>query len=409
MRLSTFSIAGGICALMLLPAASTQGLSLDEALARATQSRFEITVVPHEIQAGEGRILQAAVKPGAELDLETRNVLEETSLGISRTHERGGKREARVASARAELDLLDAQADLRRLEIGHQVRKAYAAVLAAEQSFVLTEESLALTRSFAETVTEKVRAGAASPIEETRAAVRLHSAAAEIERARREVALARAELALAVGDPGVRSEPLEGRLPEDTTVPDFAALTAQIAGSSDLRLLEREVLVRRGALAEEQAQSTPDITWRAATNYSRLDREAWITVGASFPLFASRRNRGALAAAAADVQRAEREHAAAGRRLTAELERAAVGLQTSAREAAILRSNVLTGAGQAFATVQEGYRLGKFPYLDVLDASEVLLAARLQYTGALASLAQARIDVDRLLGKTGMPSTTSVR
>ena len=30
---------------------------------------------------------------------------------------------------------------------------------------------------------------------------------------------------------------------------------------------------------------------------------------------------------------------------------------------------MLAGAEQAFATVQEGYRLGKFPYLDVLDAA----------------------------------------
>lgn len=409
MRFMTFTVAGGICALALVPGAPARGLSLEEALSRAARNRFEIAAIPHEMQAGEGRIIQAAVKPGPELDLETRNVLEETSVAMSRTHERGGKRSARVASARAALDLLGAQADVRRLEIGQQVRKAYAAVLAAEQSFALTEESLSLTRSFAETVAEKVRAGAASPIEETRAAVRFHGAAAEIERARREVALARAELVLAVGDPSVRSEPLAGRLPEDTTTPNLAALTAQVTGASELKLLERELLVRRSALAEERAQSTSDITWRAAVNYSRPEQEAWITFGATIPLFASRRNRGALAAAAADVDRAELERAAAERRLAAELERAAAGLQAAAREAAILKNNVLIGAGQAFATVQEGYRLGKFPYLDVLDASEVLLAARLQYLGALAALAQARIDVDRLLGRTGLPATTTDR
>jgi cobalt-zinc-cadmium efflux system outer membrane protein len=103
------------------------------------------------------------------------------------------------------------------------------------------------------------------------------------------------------------------------------------------------------------------------------------------------------------------EHAAAELRLAAELQRAFAGLDASAREAAILKSSVLVGAGQAFATVQEGYRLGKFPYLDVLDASQVLLEARLQYTAALAALAQARIDVDRLLGNTGIPSTISAR
>ena len=224
MRLSRFSVAGGICALALLPTASARGLSLEEALARAAHSRFEIAAIPREIRAGEGRITQAAIKPALELDLEAQNVFEESKVEMIFPHERGGKRDARVASARAGLELVGAQADVRRLEIGHQVRKAYFAVLAAEQSFELTEESLSLARSFADTVAEKVRAGAVSPIEETRAAVRLHGASAEIERARREVALARADLALAVGDPGVRSEALEGRLPEDTTIPDLAAL-----------------------------------------------------------------------------------------------------------------------------------------------------------------------------------------
>ena len=408
MRLMTTLVAGGSCVLALLPGVPARGLSLEEALARAAQSRFEITAIPREIAAGVGRIEQAALKPAPELDLETRNALEESTVGMSLVQERGGKRETRVASARARLESLGAQAEVRRLEIGHQVRKAYAAVLAAEQSFALTEESLLVARSFAETVAEKVRAGAASPIEETRAAVRLHGVSAEVERARREVALARAELALVVGDPGVRSEALEGRLPEDTTVPDLATLTAPTDGFADLKLLEREVLVRRSALAEESTMDTRDIAWRVAASYNRLDQEAFATVGVTIPLFASGRNRGALAAAAADVERAELEHAAAQRRLAAELERAAAGLHASSREAAILKSDVLAGAGQAFATVQEGYRLGKFPYLDVLDASQVLLEARLQYTAALAALAQARIDVDRLLGKTGMPSTTSV-
>lgn len=409
MRLTTFLIAAGMCAVAVLPGTPAKGLSLEEALARAARSRVEIASISHEVQAGEGRVLQASVKPGLEVDLETRNALEETSVGMSVVHERGGKRDARIASARADLEALSAQAGVRRLEVGHQVRTAYAAVLAAEQTFALTEESRLLARSLAETVAEKVRAGATSPIEGTRAVVRLHNASAEVERARRGVTLARAELALAVGDPGVRSEALEGRLPEDTTIPDPAALAAKTTGSDDLELLEREVLVRRGALAGERAQSTPDITWRMGAVYSQIDDDAWVTVSASIPLFASRRNRGALAAATADVGRAELELAGAQRRLAAELERALAGVQAFAREAAILRSDVLTGAEQAFATVQEGYRLGKFPYLDVLDASEVLLAARLQYTGALAALAQARIDLDRLLGKTGLASTTAVR
>jgi cobalt-zinc-cadmium efflux system outer membrane protein len=409
MRSVPFLFTASSCALALLPAAPAPALTLEDALVRAGQTRFEIAAIPREMAAAEGRIEQAAVKPSPELDLETRNDFEESKVELSFVWERGGKRDARIAAARADLEALGAQAEVRRLEVGYQVRKTFTTVFAAEQSLALTEDALALARSLFETVAEKVRAGAASPIEETRAAVRLHGAAAEVERARREVALARAELALAVGDAGVRSEPLEGRLPEDVTIPDLAESKGQMSFSADLQHLEREVQVRRSVLAQEQAQSKRDITWRAAANHSQLDDDSWVTLGVSFPLFGSGRHRGILAAATADLQRAELQRTAAERRFAAELDRAYASLQASAREAAILRNDVLGGAERAFATVQEGYRLGKFPYLDVLDASQVLLAARLQYTAALAALAQARIDVDRLLGKTSLPSTTSDR
>jgi len=408
MRLRTLLVAGSGCALVLLPGAPARGLSLEEALARAARSRFEIAAIPRELAAGEGRVAQASVRPAPELDLETRNALEESKVELIFVHERGGKRDARVAAARADLAALGSQAQVRQLDVGHQVRTSYTAVLAAEQSLKLTEEAHALARSLADTVTEKVRAGAASPIEETRAAVRLHGAAAGVERARREVALARADLALAVGDGAVRTELLEGRLSEDTALPDLGAAATQLAASPDLKRLEQEVLVRRSALTAEQAQSSRDIAWRAAANHSALDDEAWLSIGVTIPL-GSERNRGALAAATADVERAELERSAAERRRTADWERAQAGLRAAAREAAILRDDVLAGASLAFATVQEGYRLGKFPYLDVLDASQVLLDARLQYTAALAALAQARIDVDRLLGATGLPTITASR
>ena len=408
MRLPRFAVTGAICAVALAQGAPAAGLTLEEALALAARNRFEITAVPREIAAGEGKVAQASVKPAIEMDLETRNALEESKVEFIFVHERGGKREARVAAARAELAALGTQGQVLRLDVGHQVRTAYTAVLAAEESLRLAEEALALTRSVSDTVTERVRAGAASPIEKTRAAVRLHGVAAEVERARREVAIARADLVLAVGDAAVRAEPLEGRLSEDTALPDPAAAAARLAASPDLKRLEQEVLVRSSALAAERTRTTRDFTWRVAADYSTTDDEAGISAGITVPL-GSPRNGGSLAAAAAGVERAELARTAAGRRRAAEWERAFAALQATAREAAILRDEVLTGAAQAFATVQEGYRLGKFPYLDVLDASQVLLDARLQYTAALSALAQARIDADRLLGATGLPAITASR
>ena len=325
-------------------------------------------------------------------------------------HERGGKRDARVASARAGLELVGAQADVRRLEVGHQVRKAYFAVLAAEQSFELTEESLSLTRSFAGTVAEKVRAGAVSPIEETRAAVRLHSASAEIERARREVALARADLALAVGDPGVRSEPLEGRLPEDTTIPDLAALTAQIDGSSDLKLLEREVLVRRSALAEQRTHGHAGhhLAGRRELQPSRSGglghrrrHDPPVRIREK-----PRRPRGRGGGCGAGGAGARSGGAATRRRAGASCRRVA-GLRARGRHPQEQR------ARRRRAGLR--HRAGGLSSREVPVPRRPRRLARCcsrracSTPRALAALAQARIDVDRLLGKTSMPSTTSAR
>ena len=63
-----------------------------------------------------------------------------------------------------------------------------------------------------------------------------------------------------------------------------------------------------------------------------------------------------------------------------------------------LRSAVLPGAQQAFDAVTEGYRLGKFGFLDVLDAQRTLIAGGGQYLRALSDYHKAAADVERLIG-----------
>ena len=63
-----------------------------------------------------------------------------------------------------------------------------------------------------------------------------------------------------------------------------------------------------------------------------------------------------------------------------------------------LRTTVLPGARETFAAVSEGYRLGKFGYLDVLDAQRTMIAASGQYLRALSDYHKAVADVERLIG-----------
>ena len=72
----------------------------------------------------------------------------------------------------------------------------------------------------------------------------------------------------------------------------------------------------------------------------------------------------------------------------------------SARSAAdILGTSVLPGAQSAFDAAQEGYQLGKFGFLDVLDAQRTLFAARVQHLNALVAFHTAAAEVERLVGE----------
>ena len=63
-----------------------------------------------------------------------------------------------------------------------------------------------------------------------------------------------------------------------------------------------------------------------------------------------------------------------------------------------LRSAVLPGSQQTFEAVSEGYRLGRFGYLDVLDSQRTLIGAGSQYLRALSDYHKAIANVERLIG-----------
>ena len=59
---------------------------------------------------------------------------------------------------------------------------------------------------------------------------------------------------------------------------------------------------------------------------------------------------------------------------------------------------MLPGSRQTFEAVSEGYRAGKFGFLDVLDAQRTLIAAGGQYLRSLAEYHKAVADIERIIG-----------
>ena len=362
--------------------------------------------------------MQASLRPNPELSVDVENVWgdypgtsrAETTYGISQLVE-PRKRASRIRVAEAERDVLRRDFDIARFDVVADVKRAFVNFLSAGKKLALNREAHKIATQLATTVSDRVAAGAVSPIEETRARVALAVSSADVERTAREVETARRELAAAMGEATPSFDFPSGDLDEDLSVPAVDNATARIATTPDVTRWVAELGRRNAALNAERSMAVPDVTLKGGIKHFRETSENTFVLGFSVPLPLFNRNQGAIRGAEAqraklDVERKTTElllHSQIGQRMAA--------LAAAAREASLLRQEALPGAQSAYDAVSEGYRLGKFRYLDVLDAGRSLIETRLRYLEALTALNLARVDLERLtaVSPTGKGSTIAIQ
>ena len=112
------------------------------------------------------------------------------------------------------------------------------------------------------------------------------------------------------------------------------------------------------------------------------------------PIFDKRQ--GAIAEARARLDQARSEEKAVEWRLRAALAQVRHDHATALLEARTLTESALPAAREAAAAVGEGDRLGKFEFLNVLDAQRTYAELQGRYIEAVATGLKAAIEIQRL-------------
>lgn len=328
-----------------------------------------------------------------------------TTLQINQTIELGGKRAARIESAERGRDVAAADLDAQRLEIRSATVAAFFDVLVAQERIGLAEALLDLAQRATQAASRRVIAGKVSPIEETKARVAEASVRVELNQVQGELAAARRRLAATWGNPSPRFERADGRTEILPVVPTSEDIRRRLATAPVLTRARLEV-DRRSALAElERTRRISNVTVSiGAQRVEELGRNQAI-VGLSVPLPLFDRNQGNLLEALRRTDKARDELAATEIRLSTELAQAHERLKALSLEVSSLQTEILPGAQSAYEAASKGYELGKFSFLEVLDAQRTFFQARSQYLRALADAHRAAAEIDRVLGA---PSTTAL-
>lgn len=393
--------ASGLLLLACASLANASTLTLDQALQAAFAGNPELAAAQWEIGIAEGDRKQAGLIPNPELSWEaedTRRESRTTTVMLSQPIELGGKRGARIEVASRAQDAAGIELERKRNALRADVLQAFNGAQTAQQRLQLARQSLQLAEHGLRVAQGRIEAGKSSPVEGTRAQVQLSQVRLELSRAERDQANAYQQLAQVMGTPLPTSTTVQTAAQGLRGVPPLTGLLERLNETAELRLASLQINQREASLGLEKSQRIPDLTVSIGSQYSETERERVNVVGLSMPIPLFNRNQGNVLAAARRTDQARDLRNATELRLRTEIQTTLAQWQTANGEIQAFDQTILPAAQRAVDSATRGFEMGKFGFLDVLDAQRTLIAARSQYLQAVSEATDARVRIERIFG-----------
>jgi len=380
-------------------------IELGELLDLASAHHPRLQAVRARVGVAEGRRRQAAIYPNPVLRLSADEVPSE-HLGLHRSENMAGLTIPLVVSGRlgaaeavgaAAAAAAQADAAVTERSVRAGVRAVVTDALYLEAARDLLAELADLTEGTAAEARALAAAQAAPEVEQAKAEL----AALDLDVARRDVAARRqalpARLGAAVGL-DVPPASVSGSLAVPPALSLVALEAALARGHPALAAAGARVDAARRELDRLEAARVPDLGLRLAGGRHTGQDEGRAAAGLSVELPFFDRSQGSIQAQEYRIAELERRAAALERDLRAELA-GAYAAEAAARARAVrYAERVLPAAARSLEQARAGYRAGKLPFLDVLDAQRTLVRSRTLHLEALRDLHRARARLHGVLG-----------
>jgi cobalt-zinc-cadmium efflux system outer membrane protein len=385
---------------------SSLQLTIKEAAAKALLQNPTLSAFSLEKRVKEAQTLQAGLRPNPHLEIEVDDAAgsgqftgfdhSEITVQLGQLIELGGKRAARVNASRISEKLADWDYNGKRLDVLTEVNKTFIEVLRTQHKVSLSEDLIKLGNQFYDAVSERVRTGKVAPIQKVKAGVVLSTFKLETKKSKMMLEQYRRKLSSTWGSIEPDFLSVVGNLFEISPVPPLEMLNQKISETPYVQRWKTLEDRRKAILELEQAKRTPDITIKGG--YRRLEQtnDNAITFGVSVPLKFFNRNQGAISEAQNNLAKTKEERRAAEIIANKNFLEAYQALVFAHSQASTLHSETIPAAQKSFDGINEGYRFGKFSFLDVLDSQKILFQTKEQYLDALADYHIALAEVNRM-------------
>ena len=389
-----------------IEAVLADGLSLDEALRLALVNNRELQAEFQDIGLAHADWVQAQLLSNPSLDALWRFPIDggastlEALLGVELLEI--WRVPVREEAARRDLESTVLRIARRAGERLAEARKAYYEAVAAGELYAVARENVDLARKSFEAVEVLHEAGAADAFDENLAQGPLLAAELAFRTARVEVASTKRDLARILSiDRPVDGLELTDRLPD----PGIAGLDAEtlvqeaLISRLDLRALSTAIEALDSRVRLERRKAWGDIS--AGVVYETQGSPAGDDVvgpgiGLTLPIFDQ--NQAQVARAEYRLQQLVKLREAAQVAVAQDVRASADRVDTSARNLAFYREELLPQAERSLALARESYAAGRTTLLALIESQRQLLEARRGYVTLLLDAAMSAADLERDVG-----------
>jgi cobalt-zinc-cadmium efflux system outer membrane protein len=405
--------------LIALNAAADSGapsLSLPAAIRAALAGNPELRNFAYAFKIQDGQAAQAALRPNPQLDFQAEDFLgtgqsrgftgAEFSLSLSQTLELGDKRRRRIEVASEERRIIEAERQIRQLDVIADVARRYIAVVADQEQLALAGRAVQLAIATRDEVQKRVDAARSPLAEASRAGIQLARARLDEAEAQRRLATDRQRLASLWGDRDAAFGPVGAALYQLPPVAAFEALRSRLEGNPDLGRYLSEARLRDAEVRLALAAGVQNLTLEAGVRRTQQGSDEALLFGATLPLGVNDRNAGNVASARAARERVDGERAALALRLNSELYGLYQELAQARAEVEGLEREILPRAHEALKQAEYAYQRGRYGYLEWVDVQRELLAVEARHIDAAERFHLSLNEIERLTGE-ALPQTVA--
>ena len=319
----------------------------------------------------------------------------ETAILLGKTLELGGKRNSRVALAKAEQELQRIQNDIAMADLFVQLRKAFVRLQAAQKLRNLSDSQLKIAQEQVKAIEKRVAFGGIRTSEISKARVIEESSKLDVRKAENEIIIAHKQLtAFWGGSENDLGNITELEEPSNSSV-DLSKVSIEKSLTFSQSVLE--AAIKKSKVDFEEANGYPDVRASIGMRHLQDTHEDTFIGELAVPLPIFDTNSGAIDSAKAEASAAINQVDQKKIELASKLDDLQQNLVSLLEEYKALKNSILKESVKSLEELKRAYDLGKASYYELLDGERTFFETQKRCIETQVKIEETKLDLNNLL------------